>query len=435
MERVSPETLAELAAETRERWNVPGLAVGVLRNGEIVLAADGQRELGRPEPVTPETVFRIASITKPFTATLAMTLVQDGLLDLDEPPPATRIEATVRQLLSHQGGLAAEWPDPLDDSGLLELTEGEPERLPVGAGELFSYCNSGFWFVAAGIARMLGTTFEEAMRTRVIDPLGLASTGFEVDDPARGHEQVQPGADEHAPAGTWYPPGRTASGGLWSSVPDLLRFAEHHLGSGGAAGISGRASESRDLLSGVASDAWGPLTASSVAEMQRACSSGPGFSYGLGWFLKRRQGHDAVEHPGSVLGFQSLLMLVPEERLAFASLTNSSRGSAAIRDVLDGLGLGEEPAPSVESADLGRFAGRYRGQEGVVEFTPENGELRVERTEIDTFSQEAMVLPAVRARRIGEREFEIVDGEWRGERFDFPRPGFVCMDLRLLQAE
>ena len=411
MERVSPEQLAEFAAGARKRWNVPGLVVGMLRDGEIVLAADGQRELGRPEPVTPDTVFRIASITKPFTATLAMTLVQDGLLALDEPPPGTHIDATVRQLLSHQGGLAAEWPEPLDDSGLLELTEGEPERLPVAAGELFSYCNSGFWFVAAGIARKLGTSFEDAMRARVIGPLGLASTGFEADDPARGHEQVEPGADEHAPAETWYPPGRTASGGLWSSVPDLLRFAEQHLGKPG------------------------PLTASSVADMQRVCSRGPGFGYGLGWFLRRRQGHDAVEHPGSVLGFQSLLTLVPEERVAFASLTNSSRGYAAIRDLLREIGLGDDEPPTVESADLARFAGRYRGQESVIELTPEDGVLRVERTEIDPFSREAMVLPTVRARPIGESQFEIVDGEWRGERFDFPRTGFLCMDLRLLQAE
>jgi CubicO group peptidase (beta-lactamase class C family) len=411
MERVSPEQLAELAAEARQRWSVPGLAIGVLRGSEVLMGADGQRELVRPEPVTPETVFRIASITKPFTSTLAMTLVQEGLLALDEPPPGTRIQATVRQLLSHQGGLAPEWPKPLDDSGLLELTEGEPARLPVAAGELFSYCNSGFWFVAAGIARTLGTSFEDALRTRVIEPLGLASTGFETEDPAVGHEQVEPGADEHAPAEQWYPPGRTASGGLWSSVPDLLRFAEHHLG------------------------APGPLTASSIAEMQRPCSYGPGFGYGLGWFLKRRHGHDAVEHPGSVLGFQSLLMLVPEERVAFVSLTNSSRGLAAIRDILCEIGIGEDEAPDVETPDLAAVAGRYRGQESVVELTPDNGGLRVERTEIDPFSREAIVLPTVRARPIGERQFEIVDGEWRGERFDFPRPGFVCIDLRLLHAE
>jgi CubicO group peptidase (beta-lactamase class C family) len=430
MERVSEYDLGRWAASARERWNVPGIAVGVLQDGAVVMAADGQQELGQPKPVTPETVFRIASITKPFTATLTMTLVQDGLLALDEPAPGTRIDATVRQLLSHQAGLAAEWPEPLDDSGLLELTEGEPERLPVAAGELFSYCNSGFWFVAAGIARTLGTSFEDAMRSRVIEPLRLASTGFETDEPARGHEQVEPGADEHRRAETWYPPGRTASGGLWSSVPDLLRFAEHHLGA-----ADGRTRESSDLSSGVASDASGPLTASSLAEMQRPCSYGPGFRYGLGWFLRRREGHDAVEHPGSVLGFQSLLTLVPDERMAFAALTNSSRGIAAIRDVLREMGLGEDEAGTVEPADLGRFAGRYRGQEGVVDITPEDGGLRVERTEIDPFSQEAMVLPTVRARPIGDREFEIVDGEWHGDRFDFPRPGFLCIDLRLLRAE
>ena len=64
-----------------------------------------------------------------------------------------------------------------------------------------------------------------------------------------------------------------------------------------------------------------------------------------------------------------------------------------------------------------------------------DGGLRVERTEIDPFSQEAVVLPAMRARPIGESEFEIVDGEWRGDRFDFPRPGFVRIDLRVLHAE
>jgi len=69
---VSAQELAERAAQARERWLVPGIALGVLRDGEIVTAADGLCELGRPERVLPETVFRIASITKPFTATLAM---------------------------------------------------------------------------------------------------------------------------------------------------------------------------------------------------------------------------------------------------------------------------------------------------------------------------------------------------------------------------
>src|SRR5439155_22640582 len=101
VELVSAQRLAKAIAEARESWSVPGLAVGVLEAGAVISSADGMLELGRPEPVSPDTVFRIASITKPFTATLAMTLVQDGLLALDEPPPGTPVEATVRQLLSH----------------------------------------------------------------------------------------------------------------------------------------------------------------------------------------------------------------------------------------------------------------------------------------------------------------------------------------------
>src|SRR5437868_6603835 len=154
MERFSAETLAQWASEAREQWNVPGIAVAVLRDGETVSAADGLCELG-------------------------------------------------------------------------------------------AYCNTGFWFAAAAIARALDTSFEEAMRTRVLDPLGLRLTGFEAERPARGHDQVEPGAAEHATTAKTYPRVRRPSGGLWSSVADLLRFAAHHLGGPG------------------------PLTPASIAEMQR----------------------------------------------------------------------------------------------------------------------------------------------------------------------
>jgi CubicO group peptidase (beta-lactamase class C family) len=412
MVRVSAQELCKWAAAARERWNVPGIAVGVLSDREVVAAADGVLQFGRDEPVRADTQFRIASVTKAFTATLAMTLVQDGLLALDEPPPGTHVEATVRQLLSHRGGLASEWPRPLDDSDVLEVTQGEPERLPVGAGELFSYSNCGFWFVAAGIARVLGTSFEDAMRARVLEPLALSATTFDAGEgTAAGHDQIEPGSDEHGPAATRYPRARRAGGGLWSSVPDLLRFAQHHLGDSG------------------------PLDAASIAEMQRPLSSGPGFRYGLGWFLRDRGGREVVEHQGSVLGFQSSLALVPGEGLAFAGLTNSGRGYAAIREVLRELGLGDDEPETVELPDLGRFAGRYRSQGAIAELAAEDGLLRLVRTEVDPFTGETTTLPSVRARPIGQSEFEIVDGEWRGDRFDFPRPGFACIDVRLFKAE
>jgi len=410
MERVSAQQLEQWVAEARQRWNVPGIAVGVLRAGEAVAVADGVGSLDGGEAVSPETVFRIASISKPLTATLAMTLVQDELLGLDEPPLGSSVDATVRQLLSHQGGLACEWPEPMDrfgegDDALLQLDDGEPERLPVGPGELYSYSNVGFWLVGAAIARVCRTTFEEALRARVLEPLALHATSYEPRSAARGHNQVEPGADEHRAVEDKYPRVRRPSGGLWSSVADLLRFAAHHLG------------------------APGPLSEDSRAEMQTSQIEMSSESYGLGWVLYESRGRRIVEHPGSAAGFQSLLRLVPAEGVAFAGLTNSSRGLAALRDVLEKLGLDREEAPDVTlSADeLDSFAGRYQGQGMKLSFATDDGGLRVELTLHDPFTGETDEYPSVRARPIGPREFEIVDEEWRGDRFDFPRDGFVNM--------
>ena len=408
IEPVSGHELAVFAREARERWSVPGLAVGLLCKGSPVCVSNGTRELGRDDPVTPATVFRIASITKPFVATLALSLAEDGLLELDAPPPGTPVEATVRQLLSHQGGLACEWPEALegasdDDDALLRLAGGAPEPLPVGPGELFSYSNVGYWLVGAAIARAARTTFEQALRSRVLEPLRLEATGFEPDRPARGHDQVRPGADLHRPVHDSYPRVRRPSGGLWSSVEDLLRFGTHHLGGPG------------------------PLTSTSITELQRPQIAIASEAYGLGWSLSERAGQRIVEHAGSAAGYQSLLRLVPDERLVFAGLTNSSRGAAALRDVLDSLGLGREEAPAqaVTPAELAALAGRYRGQGSELELRSEDGHLRVELAEVDPFTGETQVYPAVRARPLGGREFEIVGGEWRGERFDFPRAGVV----------
>jgi CubicO group peptidase (beta-lactamase class C family) len=410
MRPVSTDELAAWAGEARERWSLPGLAVGVLRDGEVVAVGAGVSALGRDERVDVDSSFRIASITKPFVATLAMTLVQDGLLTLDEPPRGSPVDATVRQLLSHQGGLASEWPAPVDEVGesddsLLRLCEGEPERLPVGPGELFSYCNVGYWLVGAAVARASDTTFEEAMRDRVLEPLELWATGFEPERAAQGHEQVVPGSDEHRPADSDYPRVRRPSGGLWSSVDDLLRFASHHLGGPG------------------------PLTEAAIAEMQRAYVTAPGCRIGLGWFLTRRGGRTTIEHPGSVAGYQSLLLLVPAEQFAFAALSNSSRGRAAIRDVVARLGLGPKPRQDrrLPHDELAAFAGRYVGQGFELEIVPDGGWLRLESSEVNPLTGERHVNPSERARPVGDGEFEIVDGESRGDRFNFPRDGFVCV--------
>jgi CubicO group peptidase (beta-lactamase class C family) len=333
------------------------------------------------------------------------------LLSLDEPP-GSRVEATIRQLLSHQGGLACEWPSALEglghgDDGLQRVAEGEPPRLPIGPGELFSYCNVGFWLVGAAAARACETTFQEAVRARVLEPLDLATTRFEPRRAARGHEQDEPGSDGHTAVEHPYPRARTPSGGLWSTVDDLLRFAAHHLGGPG------------------------PLSRESVREMQRPHIPAPGGSYGLGWFLRKSAGRRIVEHPGSAAGFESLLLLVPDEGFSFAALTNSSRGSAAIRELLERLELGPAGAPDVALGpeQLEAFAGTYSGDGIEVDVVPEHGRLRVRLSGFDPFSGENVVFPPVLARPVAEREFEIVDDERRGDRLTFPRDGFVCVGV------
>jgi Beta-lactamase len=169
--------------------------------------------------------------------------------------------------------------------------------------------------------------------------------------------------------------------------------------------------------------------------MQRPLVDGPGFQYGLGWFLTSAGRRSAVEHIGSVAGYQSLLLLVPEESVAFAALSNSSRGAAPIRDVRRRLDLAQAAPPDVGLGDLAPFAGRYRGQGIEIEIEPENGRLRVELTAVDPFSGAAQIYPPVRARPIGEREFEIVDGEWHGDRFDFPRDALLCMGSLAMRVE
>lgn len=381
LEPFSSEELAAEAEKARARWHVPGMTVGVLRDADVVTAAVGVREVGSGAPVAPDDVFRIASITKPFVATLVMSLVREGLLGLDEP---TADGPTLRQLLSHQGGLACELAEPIGG---------------VRPGEFFSYSNAGFWLLGKEIERASGMSFEDALRERVLDPLGLESTGFDVDG-VPGHYQ-RPGSDEHRRAETAYPRERRPSGGLWSSVADLLLFASHH------------------------------LTSESLVELQQPVCSLPGSRHGLGWFLTQRAGRRAVEHAGSVAGYQSLLLLLPDEELALAALTNSSRGGAAIRDFLDRAGLSPDPRDDVplSTAELEAFVGGYRSPGVRTRVERAGSNLRLTWSERDPLTREILEFPPIVGRPVGPREFEVVDGERRGQVFGFPRDGLLSFTV------
>ncbi len=278
--------LEEAVREARAKTGIPGVAAGLLHGGETQFAADGVLELGRDEPVRAQTPFRIASITKPFTATLCAASV--GL------------DGRLCALLSHTAGLRCESAEPL----------------PREAAGLWSYSNAGYR-EAGG---RCGSPFDAAMAAHVLEPLGLRSTGFaEPAAPARGHVQEGETGHRAVPLDV-YPAARWPSGGLWSTTADLLRFAAHH-------------------LDGAPAELHEP----------RVAALGAGYALGW-WVREHSDGRTTLDHEGSVAGYQSLLLLVPAESLALAVLTNSWRGSGLIRRVVESLELLPRPAAAAAGA-------------------------------------------------------------------------------------
>src|SRR5438445_4615811 len=313
--------LDEIVRDARARTGVPGVAAGAFADGRAVAVADGVCELGRDDPVRSDTPFRIASISKPFTASLALSCLEPN--------------ARLRGWLSHTSGLRSERAEPLPD----------------GAHGLFSYSNAGYWAVGEACAAACRSSFTDAMGARILAPLGLTATGYgEPRAPARGHVQEGETGHRAVPVDA-YPVARRPSGGLWSTVGDLLAFAAHQLGGPG------------------------PLGEEARAAMRDPQSEALGGGYGLGWWVRDAGGRVALDHEGSVAGYQSLLLLVPEEQFALAVLTNSWRGSGLVRRVVEQLGLAVgAPAavasPGVRPPDL---AGRYvlDDAEALVEKSPE----------------------------------------------------------------
>jgi CubicO group peptidase (beta-lactamase class C family) len=166
--------------------------------------------------------------------------------------------------------------------------------------------------------------FADAMRAAILEPLGLGATSFE-EPPGAAEGHLQEGVTGHRPAGSpAYPASRYPSGGLWSTVGDLLRFAEYQF-----------------------DDPYG---------LQVPQAEALGAKYCLGcWRRELEGGRIAFDHEGSVAGFQSLLLIVPQDRLALAVLTNSWRGSGLIKRVLQGLGL-VAAAASAGSVEEGSYA-------------------------------------------------------------------------------
>ncbi len=361
--------------EAAERWQVPAL-----------VASDGQEVVA--VGCDARTRFRIASITKPLTALLALRL-----LDLDESTGVWPDDVRVRHLLAHTSGFDCELADGdnaaygVGDDALARCVADLPgvPRL-VGIDTVWSYANSGYWLAAHLAAERAGTTFEDALAREVLAPVGLEATDFGEPDLAGT------GSDARTDP---YPRSRRPSGGLVSNIHDLARFARWFLGAGAP---------------------------------QRVVQGKPiGGVYGLGLFGERVGGVDVWGHSGSYGGFQSQLLTVPARDAFFVGLTNASNGAKALAEIEDAFFERVVGAPRVRPpfleprpGELEAFAGTYENCDTRIEVAAV-GDTLVLRTE-----GEELV-----ARKFRERGFRVPDGPHVNERFDFPLEGFGRFGSRL----
>ena len=374
---IPQQRLAEIVRQARARTGVPAVAAGLLVGKRVELAADG--------PVEVETPFRIASVTKWFTASLAALL-----LDLDAPLESG---ASARRLLSHTA----------------DLQPSSRALLPEACRGLWSYSNAGYVLAGEASAAAASSSFSDAVQQLLLDPLGLEQTSFEEPpDAARGH--FQEGATGQRPAPeVVYPEPRRAAGGLWSTVGDLLRFAAHQMGGPG------------------------PLSAAQLATVQEPQAAALGAGYCLGcWSRALAGGRAAFDHEGSVGGYQSLLLLVPEDTAALAVLTNSWRGSALIRRVVRELGL--VPA-LLEGARAGHIEpGRYALDDAVAVVEEHGGRWRVAESETDPLTGLRIERPAYAVDALGGGVYGFAGGVLMSHRLDFPRAGIARVGWTALPA-
>ena len=368
MDGITWNRLGEVVNQSMAVTGVPGVAVGILHGGETVAAGFGITSVENPLPVTSETLFQIGSITKTFTGTAIMELVEQGQLDLgatvrtyvpdfavsDETASA---QATIFHLLTHTGGWAGDfWHATGAGDDALARYVADMAELPqlVPIGSLWSYNNAGFCLAGHVIERALGKSYETALKDLLLEPLGLQASFFDPADVmthrfAVGHNVAEGTARVARP----WPLERSANpaGGIASTVMDLLRYARFHL-------EDGRVDDGSPLLS-----------PDSIAQMQSPQVTLWGNeARGLTWAVNQVDGTPEISHGGGTNGQISQLALIPEHGFALVVLTNADRGSEVTRAVRRWalkvyLGLeaaGPEPI-EVSEEDLAQYAGRYWG--------------------------------------------------------------------------
>jgi CubicO group peptidase (beta-lactamase class C family) len=381
--KLRPEPRAEglageidrIARDALERGPVAGISIAVARGGRIVHAAGyGFSDLENRLPATPETVYRVGSISKQFTAAAVMRLAEEGRIHLDDPLTnylpdyAAAEDVTIESLLNHTSGIRnyttmQSWWEKmtteLTPELLVAVFRDEPFDFPPGTS--FSYSNSGYAVLGLIVERVSGAPFGGYLQEHVISPLGLGSTSYCDDealipDRSRGYKVVGGrflNADYVSMSQAY------AAGAVCSSATDLVRWF-HALSTG-------------DVLS---SESYERMT------RPGALRDGTRIEYGYGLAVSYLDGRRRINHVGGTLGYSSQIAHYPDDDVTIVVLTNTESSNAAslesaiARAVLD---LGEATSKDIllEPSELARYAGKYDIGLTTVKVSAKEGRLHI----------------------------------------------------------
>ncbi|TCK64586.1 CubicO group peptidase (beta-lactamase class C family) [Curtobacterium sp. PhB136] len=384
-----------------EQHGVPGAAVAFSLGTDVVEATHGVLNTRTGTPVTPDSLFQIQSITKVFTATLVMQLVDDGLVALDEPvrsslpefrtaDEAASAKITVRHLLTHTGGFEGDlWqpttsgPDALDRFVRDLVSQAAQHSAP---GERWSYCNAGYGTLGRLVETTRGLPYEQALRRHLLEPLGIEQVAFSASQAlaystAIGHvhrTDTGPDADSDAVSDTGSHTDELGPSREWALMPPSNPAAGNQL----AMSARGLLALGQLFLShGVTPTGQRLLSETSVAMMLRpevplrGVGSVPSYQ-SLGWALLRP---GVAEHGGGAPGVATQLAIAPDRSVVAAVVTNADVGGRLARDLLDPLfaefadiapaTTAPVPSPARRVADATPYTGRYATRQTESEVT------------------------------------------------------------------
>jgi CubicO group peptidase (beta-lactamase class C family) len=346
----------EIASDALKSWKVPGAAVAIVYRDQLVYCKGfGVKELGGRKPVTPDTLFPLASCTKAFTTTAMAMLVDEGKMDWDDPvrrhvgffrlaDPVADAGVTLCDLVSHRTGLSghdllwyrSKWSQEEIIRRIGHVKLSRPFRT--------AYQYQSIMVMAAGraVAEAAKTPWHEFVQKRIFDPLDMkracCTTTAALQDPdhASGHRKNQEGKIEVVP---WYPMTTPdPAGSVNASARDLAKWVQFQLGDGTFRGkrlVSARNLEETHLPHTIMR-----LDASARAMQPYTVQ----MCYGLGWVIQDYRGHRLVSHGGAIDGFRAHITLAPDDRLGIVLLNNlqGSQMNLAISNSILDLVLGLE---------------------------------------------------------------------------------------------